>query len=677
MTDGTKTICATIEADEEYITAFAHLPAYLGGYVIFCQRADDKNADTMIYTNLYQVSATSSPISGPFKWQINSGVVAMDISADTKIANRCGSTVGNLYSPTEVSGTCSPTSHAACSVGNLTGKLEDISTGKHFFNDLHLPLSGSSSVIGKSLVFLSSDVKVACANIIKYTTKEASVYFSDKGVMGSMKFSQRSPLDVAQVQIAISGLQERASGYHIHKWPVPWKMTQGQQTCQGTDVAGHFNPHGIAIADSPAAGTGTPDEYEVGDLSGKFGTLKDKASLYGTLMDTNLQLFGQNNIIGRSIVIHFADGSRWVCANIDSTEKMVVGVASFLHPMVGYIYLKQPVDKPYAETQVYVELNTATTATRTTGHNWHVHQKVIGDDMVVESGRCISVGGHYNPYEVDLKGDYSSVCSSTNQYRCEVGDMSGKHGQLSVRAPTGSKEKAFFTDMQLPLSGPQSILTRAIVIHVANSGAGRDACANIYEQVTRTAAVTSWTSADGSTSITGSIKFAQDSSNTVKCITTVDMQLTNLKDQAGGYHVQEFPTEAGAAKPCSGADVGGHVNIFDAPYPGPAGKTGSDDQYEIGDLSGKFGMLSGASSAGVYTDNNLPLEGPNSIVGRSIVVHKADSSASRWSCGNIEETTPGGTQVKVRAVFTGEIAGTVTMVSSSLCLFLCCLLCIP
>lgn len=36
-------------------------------------------------------------------------------------------------------------------------------------------------------------------------------------------------------------------------------------------------------------------------------------------------------------------------------------------------------------------------------HKWHVHVKPEGNDTYAEMGpRCKSLGGHYNPYVVDL-----------------------------------------------------------------------------------------------------------------------------------------------------------------------------------------------------------------------------------------------------------------------------------
>ena len=37
-------------------------------------------------------------------------------------------------------------------------------------------------------------------------------------------------------------------------------------------------------------------------------------------------------------------------------------------------------------------------------HKWHVHVKPEGGDTYAAMGeRCKSLGGHYNPYEVDLE----------------------------------------------------------------------------------------------------------------------------------------------------------------------------------------------------------------------------------------------------------------------------------
>jgi len=45
--------------------------------------------------------------------------------------------------------------------------------------------------------------------------------------------------------------------------------------------------------------------------------------------------------------------------------------------------------------------------------------------------------------------------------------------------------------------------------------------------------------------------------------------------------------------------------------------------WQLGDLSGKYGSLSGLDNvSSQYNDVNLPLFGPNSILGRSIVIQR-------------------------------------------------------
>lgn len=54
----------------------------------------------------------------------------------------------------------------------------------------------------------------------------------------------------------------------------------------------------------------------------------------------------------------------------------------------------------------------------------------------------------------------------------------------------------------------------------------------------------------------------------------------------------------------------------------PAGE-GTPDQHLLGDLSGKFGSLENFTHLDVaLNDSTLPLFGPNSILGRSLVISK-------------------------------------------------------
>lgn len=663
-------ICATIEADADYITAYAHMPAELGGKIIFRQQDNSPSADTLVYLDLYFVGDTTPQV---LQWQINSGRVQMDIDAKTDIANRCGSTIEHLYNPDSQTGAgCTENTHTSCKIGDLSGKHGNITMAtngetKAFYGDLNLPLSGENSIIDKTIVFLTDSHYYGCANIVQYHRMGAVGKFSNENVSGSIMFSQASPLDPVAISVNIENLISLAGGYHVHKWPVPQQVEESEVMCDNSHVGGHFNPFQVPIDGSyPQPNASTPDKYEVGDLSGKFGTLSASNNYVNKMTDPNMQLFGKNTIIGRSLVIHkdLTNSPRWICTTIWAADDipMITAYARFTYPIIGYIVLRQPRNNPLAATQVYAELNYATSMSPTVDHNWHLHESPMDNDMLHQTSRCKSVGGYYNPYHVRKTGDYSSMCNQGNQFRCELGDLSNKHGKLNIRTVSGDKQKYFFSDMQLPLSGPQSVVGKSIAITDANSGHGILSCADIMLRVNREARVSQWSSAEGHSSPSGTISFVQDSINILSGITNIKIVLTGL-DSVAGYHIHEYPTSVDTPQSdvCQSVDVGGHLNPFGGPSKGP--EFGTQDKYEIGDLSGKFGKLSGEAYTTDLLDMTLPMEGPYSFVGRSIVIHKNDVAATRWACGNIMDVTPNNRLIEHRATFVQEIKGYVHLVS--------------
>ena len=96
---------------------------------------------------------------------------------------------------------------------------------------------------------------------------------------------------------------------------------------------------------------------------------------------------------------------------------------------------------------------------------------------------------------------------------------------------------------------------------------------------------------------------------------------------------------------------------------------GTDDEYEIGDLSGKYGsFLNLTLTDKRHIDYNLPLFGRNSIQGRSVVIHKLkiQDKNARWVCNNIIPVVDPATSyvMKATANFTGPtLTGVVLMVS--------------
>jgi len=97
--------------------------------------------------------------------------------------------------------------------------------------------------------------------------------------------------------------------------------------------------------------------------------------------------------------------------------------------------------------------------------------------------------------------------------------------------------------------------------------------------------------------------------------------------------------------------------------------TGTDDEYEIGDLSGKYGSFLNLTTYNEnHTDYNLPLFGVNSIQGRSVVIHlqKIKDKNMRWVCNNLVPVVEKQTSyvMKATANFTGPtLTGVVAVVS--------------
>ncbi|CAG8487424.1 8834_t:CDS:2 [Paraglomus brasilianum] len=99
--------------------------------------------------------------------------------------------------------------------------------------------------------------------------------------------------------------------YHIHQYPVP---DSGDCTLTG----GHLSPSGYP--DGAPCDPAIASAYQEGDLSGKHGKLPGFSSgqiLYREYQDPYLKWENPiDTIFGRSVVIHYPNGTRYACANI-------------------------------------------------------------------------------------------------------------------------------------------------------------------------------------------------------------------------------------------------------------------------------------------------------------------------------------------------------------------------
>ena len=631
--NGSRWVCASIGYSSSVVrTGIVRLEGSVRGSVVFRQASGSN--DTSIMMRLFY----SQPL-GSLTYHVHENHV---LGNTANIGDRCAASGGhfdplNASSSLNYSSECSVASSELCEVGDLSGKHGSLSavSGRFlnvFLTDTYLPLSGVNSIIGRSVVFHnSSGNRIACSNILELSSRSAVAEFNYMGVRGQVRFDQSSPWDSVVVDVNLTGLNGIAGGYHVHKWPVPVLdiveagVSSVSEFCGPSAVGGHYNPFDASYP-LPAKSF-TQDEYEVGDLSGKFGDLSGLQNISMKYSDSYLTLFGVYSVVGRSIVVHRATGGgRWICASIlPSSSRLSVGRASFSGSVVGSIWFIQDQSSKPSDTIVLSSLQLLSSNGSSQARNWHVHVNSVGNDSLSSStSRCSSCGGHFNPQNVDVNTSVYS-CSPSNQLLCEVGDLVSKSSQLVLNGMSVSK--LLYTDIDLPVSSMRNgILGKSVVIHGSEYG-GRLACADIVSVGVRR----------GVASL-GSMGSVGVESMSPLSASVIDVNLNGLGGQAGGYHIHELPLSMSGS--CS--STGGHFNPLGVVY-GSAGapvlgnSNSTLDAYESGDLSGKFGSLSGlnALKAQYLDPRYVPMYGKLNVIGRSVVVHY--SNGTRWFCADIED----------------------------------------
>ena len=352
--DNTRLACANIEYPD--VAGFTRNILYspfrstVSGDVYIQQYSSNM---TSVFTDLLLLTSVSS--SSNHNWHVHTDQVLPEES--------CSAAMGH-YNPRGVLTTgnytqlCTPTMQRNCEVGDLSGKggALDFSQqqNKLFYTDTDLPIEPQAgiSILNRSIVVHGENraaERIACANLRYFKGREAiSRFTGNQGVSGFIRFFQRTPFDQTVVTIYLTGLNMQASGYHVHVYPV------GESNqCSLPYTGGHFNPRNVDYSSTnPPI---TSDQYEIGDLSGKFGALDEFDSINLTKSDSNIPLYGMDSIIGRSIVIHRRDGSRWACANIEHTAPVQqVSTVFTIGSRAVRMVLTQPTDDPFAETTIFI-----------------------------------------------------------------------------------------------------------------------------------------------------------------------------------------------------------------------------------------------------------------------------------------------------------------------------------
>lgn len=513
------TICATINYPDEVITAEATFYYPIYGKAIFKQIESDSLSETSVFVDLSYSDITVNETDG-HGWNIHGGVAGADFYNWTK---RCAS-AGEQFNPFEVgdemgkTAKCSIDNPLRCPIGDLTsksGKMLSISSYrgsrnvKLFYTDTILPLSGPASIIGRSLVIHDDNApmirgrRMACTVIKMKHSLSASVrkWRVEQGtasnVSGFITFHQDNVYDKTIGKLTLHGLNNLAGGYHVHEVSVP---ADREFPCSSDSVYGHYNPLRIDVSVGPLPGASTTDQYELGDISGKFGLLTHMPMAKLEFVDHNLPLFGTNSIIGRSIVIHKKEkSSRWVCGTIQvdvdkQKAREVVAIASFddpRHAVSGYVRFKQIEYKDGSLSPTWMEVSLRHGGSGqgagqhnrnvTEGHSWSIFVNQVGADAFndVPTVKCLAAGFKWNPYlSASDNKYYKTDCNPHNILRCEMGDLTGKHGPLVI----GGK-RIQISDENLPLVGNFSIINRSLVIFTEKRNNLKMACANIKPDV--------------------------------------------------------------------------------------------------------------------------------------------------------------------------------------------------
>lgn len=486
------------------------------GSIIF---RENELGDTVIFSNLFYAS-NDFKINSQHDWKI----LVTDVF-DTRRENKCNY-LQDLLDPDYVDDkNCTETSHQSCKMGSLSSKHGKITifksnsrSSRQKFIDTNLPLSVLSGSRDLYVVVYKKEGKnqvLGCAKIETITGKQVKALIDMDGMKGYIGFSQSYSTDPTIVTVNLENNRHRGYTFKVHEFPVQPRMNADDSLCSDLSIGQIYDPTQMSTNRSPPPeGKGTVDQYSVGDLSGKYGQLRDdeKGNVMQIHVDLSLPLFGRHSIIGRSLAISKADGSTWVCATIGYPGPVITAMARFHFPVVGHVIMKQEKDKPRAETTVFVDFSYSDgSGNDTFRHKWQIHEKFPSLDFYNWSARCVSTGDVFNPYKIGTTRNYKD-CTANNPLRCVVGDLTTKSDHhLNIAGYRGSKEvKYFYTDLLLPLSGQASVIGRSLVLFDENGPKQRGdrlGCTTIRNLHPLTASVRKWTGFRAK--LTGSIVFNQ------------------------------------------------------------------------------------------------------------------------------------------------------------------------
>ena len=344
-----------------------------------------------------------------------------------------------------------------------------------------------------------------------------AAYLDQNGIKGSIKFSQHNSTHVRIiVKVSYQGLDNKV--YKIYQHPSNY-----QSQCK-----------------------------DIGDLLFSLdeiiGHLGKEADLL--VSNTKVPLHGPNSIQGHSMVVMDSSANPLACSTIVSTgnDNSYAVAAISNSKIAGKIEFVQ---QGYGDTMITGQISHSdSTTVATLNHKWYVLKtQYSNSQMVPNCPETFSSSDIYNP-----DSPTSNDCDVENPKDCQIGDLTGKHTNISVGVH-GSKRFTVI-DGNLPIHGKgDHIQNRLLVILKQESENQVLGCAIIKTR--GPLRVVSKFTAGANKGIAGHLYFQQDSPYHQ---TKLQVDLTGLVERAKGYHVHQFPISETSADPCGDESVGGHLN---------------------------------------------------------------------------------------------------------------------
>lgn len=131
--------------------------------------------------------------------------------------------------------------------------------------------------------------------------------------------------------------------------------------------------------------------------------------------------------------------------------------------------------------------------------------------------------------------------------------------------------------------------------------------------------------------ITGNVLFLQEAPGDP---VQIHVNLMGLDQYTDSYRwsIHEYPVRTSLLRdfPCAEDRIGGVFNRSSVPC-------NTADSCDVGDLTARLGNIRFDMPWQVFQDPSLSLTGPDSIIGRSLVIDREDGPEGAFICANIEQ----------------------------------------